>query len=177
MKILFALGPGPAPARMLLSVSRPCLRRISAAPLSATPGALLPAHPILLGSLPPGGGGGVLGSCENMYCLKGQAGTEHASFGMSLSKARYLCCWFPPSRAIQNRKLIQVPVSCLDRMLGSQSGGRGVGQGVTVESERQGSAEPWRQGEVGEWHCPYVGAVMGGPLLQRHGAKGELCHR
>lgn len=44
-----------------------------------------------------------------------------------------------------------------------------MGQGVTVESERQGSTEPWRQGEVGEWYCPYVGAVIGGPLLQAWG--------
>lgn len=87
MSILFALGPGPAPRPLEPSYLSPgpssnALVRLLCQPMPGEPGSLLPPHPILhtpfFSSSQASRWGCVLGSYENMYRLKGQAGTELA---------------------------------------------------------------------------------------------------
>lgn len=172
MSILFALGPGPAPRPLEPSYLSPgpssnALVRLLCQPMPGEPGSLLPPHPILhtpfFSSSQASRWGCVLGSYENMYRLKGQAGTELAP-PRDVS-AQGLLPVLPGSIQENNSEQEINPktqVSCLDRMLGSQSGGWGVRQSVTGGSERatkvpQSPGRLEASWEVGQPVFPFCG--------------------
>lgn len=134
-----------------------------------------PPHSILL-QLPSLMVGVCVGFLRKYVPLKkGKRGPSARLPGTYLPRARCLCCLIPSRKTIQNRKLIQAQVSCVDRMLGSRSGGRGVRVSPWDQRDR-GLVEPWRLAalrEVGESVLVFVGTVIGGRLTAMTGHRAE----